>query len=86
MDTPSGYTGKRNTTVSGMPCYRWDSPDVLKYGYTDLQYYPEANLTEAQNYCRNPESTFYEPWCFNLNQTNEDDWWEYCDVKKCEYY
>ncbi|XP_060582799.1 plasminogen-like [Ruditapes philippinarum] len=82
LTTPWEYTGKRNTTVTGMPCHRWDSPEAMIHGYTDLQYFPESTLSEAENFCRNPDSWDYEPWCITTNE-NAPNYWEYCDIKKC---
>ncbi|XP_060590435.1 uncharacterized protein LOC132745503 [Ruditapes philippinarum] len=82
LTIPKEYTGKRNTTVTGMPCYRWDSPEAMEYNYTDLQYFPESTLSEAGNFCRNPDSRYFEPWCITTNQNA--GYWEYCGIKKCK--
>lgn len=42
-------------------------------------YIPEANLTDAQNYCRNADMV-EGIWCYT---TDSDLRWEFCDVWRC---
>ncbi|XP_053387239.1 fibropellin-3-like [Mercenaria mercenaria] len=78
--SPWNYTGTINLTLTGRQCQRWDSQTPHSHTCTDLQYFPETVLADAQNYCRNPESSYDTPWCFTTDAAKE---WENCDVIEC---
>ena len=75
-ETGEEYQGTIHTTVSGINCQRWDKQCPHKHG-TDLEL---TNLTEAKNYCRNPDRSPGGPWCYADDESKR---WEYCDVPVC---
>ncbi|XP_046367076.2 uncharacterized protein LOC124142560 isoform X2 [Haliotis rufescens] len=75
------YKGHLNTTVAGIPCQRWDSQSPHAHSHTDISKFPDDNLEDAANYCRNPDGK-YGLWCY----TNDPDVeWQYCPVRNCDY-
>ncbi len=72
------YIGLINRTASGKPCIRWDNliPHIQRYaaGY----FFPEDNLTLAENYCRTPNNDEV-PWCYPMN----GEWLAKCDIPRC---
>lgn len=80
--TPWEYVGKTNVTKNGRECQRWDSQVPHSHPHTDLQFYPEKKLSDAHNYCRNPEQGYFDPWCMTMDPLME---WEFCDIKKCSW-
>ncbi|XP_071092008.1 uncharacterized protein [Haliotis cracherodii] len=75
------YKGHLNTTVAGIPCQRWDSQSPHAHSHTDISRFPDDNLEDAANYCRNPDGK-YGLWCY----TNDPDVeWQYCPVRNCDY-
>ncbi|CAG0896962.1 unnamed protein product [Cyprideis torosa] len=70
-----GYRGKRNSTVSGRACRRWDDPEK-----NDDSYFSDEDDT-WENFCRSPAYRQREGvWCYT---TDPDVIWEYCDVPQC---
>lgn len=43
--------------------------------------FPDANLSDVENNCRNPDGDS-ALWCYKAN-TDTDKNWEYCDVPLC---
>ncbi|XP_053387231.1 fibropellin-3-like [Mercenaria mercenaria] len=78
--TPWAYNGKKATTITGIPCQRWDSQTPHPHPHTNLNYFPETVLSAAHNYCRNPEAGEYNPWCMTTSPSKE---WDYCGIPKC---
>ena len=64
------YHGTVNMTSGGQPCLRWDN--VIRSGD-----FPDASITAAENYCRNPVF-FDHPWCY-VNPP----YIEFCPVDRC---
>jgi hypothetical protein len=60
------YKGTINTTISGLPCQRWVDNYPHQHFYRDNYAYPDNNVTDAQNYCRDPNKKGYI-WCFTLD-------------------
>lgn len=82
--TPVGlqYTGRINVTSSGRTCQRWDvdSPHRASTCARDM---PDAEVSHAQNYCRNPDYSTCKkamPWCYT---TDSKTTWEYCYIPEC---
>ncbi len=65
-----------------MVYFRWDSttPHDPNTASKDAANYPEANIADAQNFCRNPDDSADGPWCYTIDPASR---WEYCDVPSC---
>ena len=40
----------------------------------------DDSLSDAANYCRNPDGEPYTPWCYTTDRNKR---WELCDVHHC---
>lgn len=56
----SDYVGKLDHVVTGEECFPWL---YVQSGYKSSDF-PENNIGEALNYCRNPNNDRYGPWCY----------------------
>ncbi|KAL4225131.1 hypothetical protein ACF0H5_015824 [Mactra antiquata] len=72
------YTGTYNKTITGQTCQRWDKQSPHSHGMV-ATHIPETTLTEAENYCRDPDLTGY-PWCYTTDPSIR---WRSCDVMRC---
>ncbi|KAL4229347.1 hypothetical protein ACF0H5_012386 [Mactra antiquata] len=72
------YTGSMNLTRSGKECQRWDTQIPHSHNFTDKDF-PEAVLSDVENYCRDPTASGYT-WCYT---TDPETRWEPCDVSTC---
>jgi len=69
------YMGKVSKTVTGKQCRKWS------LSYTDDGPFPDGSLEEAENYCRNPSSSWTRGvWCYTTDPNEE---WAACDVPLC---
>ncbi len=73
------YSGRFNVTMSGKTCQRWDQQTPHTHDRNNPLMFPEAQLKNAENYCRNPDLE-PRPWCYTVDPASR---WEYCDVAKC---
>uniref|UniRef100_A0A8C6IY21 receptor protein-tyrosine kinase n=1 Tax=Melopsittacus undulatus TaxID=13146 RepID=A0A8C6IY21_MELUD len=71
------YQGWANVTVSGIPCQKWRDQAPHLHRRTP-QVFPE--LSDAENYCRNPGGENERPWCYTEDPSVT---WEYCNVSPC---
>ena len=81
--TPHGtaYMGTRSHTNTYKACQRWDSQFPHAHGYYTDEDFPDLTMTEAENYCRNPDDQETGgPWCYTMDPTVR---WEYCDIPFC---
>uniref|UniRef100_A0A8C5P6Y5 receptor protein-tyrosine kinase n=1 Tax=Leptobrachium leishanense TaxID=445787 RepID=A0A8C5P6Y5_9ANUR len=68
------YQGNVNVTISGIPCQKWSQQ--LPHLHRRLpEVFPE--LTQSENYCRNPGGESERPWCYT---TDPNMRWEYCNI------
>ena len=76
------YRGTTQVTSSGLVCQKWnvDNPHERYAAATNSSNFPDGNLEEAWNYCRNPNGS-PSPWCYT---TEKSVVWEACDIPKCE--
>ncbi|CAG0892200.1 unnamed protein product [Darwinula stevensoni] len=79
------YVGRRNETVTGKDCLRWDSKpygkpnDFMATLLYDEHFFNE-DPSSHENYCRNPSSK-ERSWCFISDSKIE---WEFCEIPLCE--
>ena len=78
------YAGDINTTFYGLTCQRWDAQSPHQHENNNVDYFPDVDLSDAANHCRNPDGSEYT-YCYT---TDEHVRWQYCDVPGCspEYY
>ena len=57
------YRGEVSQTISGKTCQRWDSQVPNSHAFTNPNSFPDATLSEASNYCRNPGDMADGPFC-----------------------
>ena len=76
------YAGSVDVTTTGKTCQRWDetTPHKPKKQAKDPANFPEDNIADASNFCRNPDKSPDGPWCYTMD---EDKRWEYCTVPMC---
>lgn len=70
------YGGILSMAESGKRCQSWKV-----YGSslrTELYNFPEGDIGEASNYCRNPTLDVKGPWCYVSGGVNE-----YCQLPMC---
>jgi len=79
MNPGDRYVGNRRLTLSGRTCQRWDSQSPHKHNTNPIDL-PEASLSEASNFCRNPDNKPTGPWCYT---TDLDVIWETCSIHMC---
>ncbi|KAH9489764.1 hypothetical protein Btru_036676, partial [Bulinus truncatus] len=90
--TESGaeYKGHQNISTQGFACSSW--ADINRPEFTDYEF-PDGNITDVKNYCRNPilKSTNeplknYRPICFYrfVIATTVITGYDYCDLFSCE--
>ncbi|KAK2521485.1 Musk [Columba livia] len=76
------YQGWANVTASGIPCQKWSDQVRIRAPHWHRrtpQVFPE--LSDAENYCRNPGGENERPWCYTKDPSVT---WEYCSVSPCE--
>ena len=75
------YVGTIDITNTGEQCQRWDARSPHRHDFRDENYFPDASLSDAANYCRNPnKDNDISPWCYTMNA---NVMWEYCDIPMC---
>ena len=75
------YAGTMSSTVTDRTCQDWDSQTPHSHSFTDPNQFPDASMSDASNFCRNPDGRAGGPWCYTTDQGTE---WEYCDIPLCE--
>ncbi|CAG0890830.1 unnamed protein product [Darwinula stevensoni] len=79
------YVGAQNKGTSGTTCLAWIRHEGVipeEMFAMRRQAFPD-NLTDEQNYCRNPTGKPGGPWCKIPDPTDSGYDWEYCDVRLC---
>ena len=76
------YMGRRSVTLSGLTCQRWDEQTPHRHPYKDVidKRFPDQNIVDAANFCRNPDGKDTGPWCYTTDPGTE---WETCQVPIC---
>ena len=72
------YSGTLSESQSGYLCSRWDA---VTHNFTESERYPDVSMSDAQNYCRNPDGKLEGPWCFVDDPFVE---WDFCDIPACD--
>ena len=69
-----------NTTEKGIPCQEWftDSPHSHPQSPPE-DIFPE--MTNADNFCRNPGGTESRPWCYTADPAVR---WQHCSLLPCD--
>ena len=70
------YQGHVSETVTGKPCQRWDAQEPHLHT-KDAANFPDDNLADAADYCRNPDPKYW-PWCFTMDASTR---FEYCSIQ-----
>ncbi|XP_066460479.1 muscle, skeletal receptor tyrosine-protein kinase [Eleutherodactylus coqui] len=71
------YQGTVNMTASGIPCQKWSQ----QVPQLHIKMPPAfQQLSNADNYCRNPGGEHERPWCYT---TDPNVRWEYCNIPAC---
>ena len=70
------YKGTMAVTKSGKQCQTWLHND--RYNNEDFS---DATPEDAENFCRNPDSSLHGPWCFTSldARTQSED----CNIPYC---
>ena len=71
--------GRKTTTVTGKNCQHWNSQYPHTHTMTSSMF-PDACLTEAANFCRNPDGRAGGPWCYTVDSNFV---WESCGIPMC---
>ena len=64
---PMSYRGKKNTTVSGTECQKWNVNTPHKNDFANKTLYPDYDMDH--NFCRNPSKDVLGPWCYPMNSS-----------------
>lgn len=72
------YDGTVSTAVTGDVCSRW----VFNKEFTPADF-PNNNIDESWNFCRNPDNDINGPWCNVLNYRGEYEYL-YCTIPMCD--
>jgi hypothetical protein len=66
FSTISSYEGKHNETYTGKSCQYWNETSPHNHDKFSDSQFPDRNVEEAQNFCRDPYSEGYL-WCFTTD-------------------
>ncbi|XP_060591140.1 plasminogen-like [Ruditapes philippinarum] len=66
FSTLSSYEGKHNETYTGKSCQYWNDTTPHDHDKFSDSQFPDRNVEEAQNFCRDPHSEGYL-WCFTTD-------------------
>ena len=75
------YVGTVSETKNGLPCQRWDSQVPHTHDYQVTGSFPDATVSDANNYCRNPDGNADGPWCLTRDPDVRE---ELCDIPVCQ--
>ncbi|KAL4231718.1 hypothetical protein ACF0H5_009294 [Mactra antiquata] len=78
-EVANDYKGTLNTTAKGYTCQNWDSQTPQRHVYNETWMFPDENVSEARNYCRDPDKSGV-PWCYT---TDQFILFGMCDVARC---
>lgn len=70
------YNGEKSKTIDGIDCRRWDEihPSILDKFHDFFSFQPSKSSSTGigahENFCRNPDSWKWGPWCFVDSSTS----------------
>ncbi|XP_041356017.1 plasminogen-like [Gigantopelta aegis] len=73
------YAGRKMTTQSGITCQRWDQDSPHRQLYQNVDRFPEATLSAAENLCRSLDNPG-DPWCYTVDRNIR---WMSCGIPIC---
>ena len=76
------YRGIQTVTLGGQTCQRWDMQTPQAHLNTDPALFGEVFLSDAWNYCRNPDFVA-DPWCYT---TDPEVRYGMCGIPMCGKY
>ena len=74
------YQGNVQIAVSGKRCQRWDSQSPHRHSNTQSAMFPDKTVSDAANFCRNPDGEVHGPWCYTTDKKTR---WDFCDIPLC---
>ena len=74
------YAGTQSQTIYGEKCQTWSSQHPHAHMLNYNNNFPENNVKEVSNYCRNPNNYDKGPWCHTTNPERRSD---YCMIPMC---
>ena len=81
-DIGGTYTGSLSVTVGGVTCLNWEE-DVSHKFESDWAF-PDDEVEDAENYCRNPDGHDGGPWCFIPEPDDPtSSTWDECGLTPC---
>ena len=72
--------GHTSVTESGKECQAWASQFPHSHTRNQDSMFPDGSVTNASNYCRNPDNGDGGLWCYT---TDPGTRWEKCNVSLC---
>ena len=76
------YIGQKVTTDDGSSCIDWTSVASQKSFIVDSNF-PDKSVSEAKNYCRNPDLDSNGIWCYTSTSLT----YKYCNsIPDCSAY
>ena len=72
------YMGNIYITAGDLVCIPWSEASYTVLGRGQPFSFLDGNISDAANFCRNPNTDPGGPWCY-YNQTG----WDYCSIPRC---
>jgi len=70
------YRGKKQTNEENMTCIMWSDQRAYR-----ASQFPDADLSSAENFCRNPKPFYSKSWCYSSQDAARK--WGYCSLRQC---
>jgi len=74
------YRGTVSVTNTGRTCQAWKNQSPHQHSVNQDSMFPDQSITDANNYCRNPDGGPLGPWCYTTDSAVR---WEYCSIPFC---
>ena len=79
-DIGQEYAGDLSVTSTGATCVKWSDVLSSSSSLNDGNLFPDASVSDAENFCRNPDKKGSGPWCY----TGLSGDLETCGIIMCE--